>query len=86
MAGAIVFWLVAAVGGYFVWGAQRSGEMLRFARGRFSPEQPIERPLITREDEPKTFHDALVIRWAGVGLFVIAGATCAIAEWIGISN
>lgn len=86
MAGLVVFWLVAAIGGYFVWSAQKSGVMCRFGGRRFSPEQPIGPRRIAREDDPKAFHDALVIRWAGVGLFAILGAGCAIAQGLGIAN
>jgi hypothetical protein len=85
MGAAIVLWLVAAAGGYFVWSAQRSGQM-RIFRTRFIPEDNGPPQLLLREDDPKAFHDALLIRWTGVGLFVVVGAGCAIAEWLGISN
>ncbi len=42
--------------------------------------------LLVRDDDPKAFHDGLVIRWAGVGAFVVAGAACGVAQWLGISN
>jgi hypothetical protein len=85
MGAAVTLWLVAIGGGYFVWRAQSSGEM-RIFRKRFSPEDNGPPQLLLREDDPKAFRDALAIRWAGVGVFVIAGAACAVAQWLRISN
>jgi hypothetical protein len=86
MTGLVVFWLVAAVGGYFAWRAQLSGEVACFGRRTFSPEQAAGPRTITRKDDPKAFHDALVIRWARLVIFAAVGAACGVAQALGISN
>jgi hypothetical protein len=59
---------------------------MRIYRGRFVRDFDDGPRLMLREADPKAFRDALAIRWAGVGVFIVAGVVCAVVQWLGISD
>jgi hypothetical protein len=83
MAGAILLWIMAAVGAGVTLSAQASGQMLRYRGKRYFGGQDRGPTTIERDKDVEAFRDGLSLRWWAVVVLAVLGAAVAVLHHSG---
>lgn len=83
MAGAVLLWIMAAVGACITLSAQASGQMLRYRGKRYFGGQDRGPTTIERDKDAEAFRDGLSLRWWAVVVLAVLGVAVAVLHHSG---